>query len=766
MTPRVALRAATIALFAIGAGAAAPASLWSQDLACDRGEQEVRDLEFRGNRAVSDGDLALRVTTTPSSWARRRLGLPISERRCLDRDELPRDLVQLKLYYRERGFYGAQVDTLVQQLSPSAVRVVFLIEEGSPTLLRSYEVTGLEEIPRSAQILSGQRLRVGRPFDISLLTADIDSIVQRLRNSGYYRATVLHEYEAKHDSLLARVSLTVLPGKRARFGSPVFVVTPVDDRGQQLSDPVVRRVMRISAGDVYSDRAITEAQRSLFQLGTYRHVEVAPLPDSLQPPGDTIIVLQVRLTEDYMKRMDAEFGWATLDCGRVRLQYTDLNVLGSARRLELTGHASKIGYGKPLQTEHTREMCTIGGHSPLRADSIFSDTLHYFTGMALRQPRLLGTRWVPTMSLYSERRGEYLAYLRATYVGADLSATREMGNRMPLRVAYNLEYGRTDAPDAVLCALFNRCDQDSRRGVTEEATLGVASVAFARLRTDNPVNPRRGYFTRAEVRTSASAILGTSPNLFFNKASADAGLYVPLGSGNVLAMRLRAGTVVGRRLSFTEALPFVPPQERLYAGGAASVRGFQQNELGDLVYITSDPTVVRLDSTSTGSDYTYRYEMEPGANFQRFVPLGGNSLIVTNIDYRLPNPFFLRERMQFTLFVDGGNVWNRRGRPSTIKWTPGLGARVVTPVGPIQVNAGYNPYPRVPGLIFFNPGAQGSNSPLLYCASPGNGVVLTRNTDNVLVPVGSTPCTGEYTPPERRKWYQQLTFTFSIGPDF
>jgi len=57
MTWRKASRAATIALFATAAGVV-PASLRAQDTACDRGDLEVFGLEFRGNRAVSDADLA------------------------------------------------------------------------------------------------------------------------------------------------------------------------------------------------------------------------------------------------------------------------------------------------------------------------------------------------------------------------------------------------------------------------------------------------------------------------------------------------------------------------------------------------------------------------------------------------------------------------------------------------------------------------------------------------------------------------------------
>ena len=52
--------------------------------------------------------------------------------------------------------------------------------------------------------------------------------------------------------------------------------------------------------------------------------------------------------------------------------------------------------------------------------------------------------------------------------------------------------------------------------------------------------------------------------------------------------------MLGRTLSFGDSIGFVPPEERLYAGGASSVRGFQQNELGDLIYIAEDaPGTIR-----------------------------------------------------------------------------------------------------------------------------------------------------------------------------
>ena len=63
----------------------------AQDVTCDRGDLEVRGLQFTGNTAFTSAELAKIIVTTPSAWARRFLHLPFTVRRCLDRTELPKD---------------------------------------------------------------------------------------------------------------------------------------------------------------------------------------------------------------------------------------------------------------------------------------------------------------------------------------------------------------------------------------------------------------------------------------------------------------------------------------------------------------------------------------------------------------------------------------------------------------------------------------------------------------------------------------------------
>ena len=79
-----------------------------------------------------------------------------------------------------------------------------------------------------------------------------------------------------------------------------------------------------------------------------------------------------------------------------------------------------------------------------------------------------------------------------------------------------------------------------------------------------------------EIRGSSPVIL-SDPSLSFFKVTADVSWYRQVTRRMVFFARVRGGAISLGNL--------LPPQERLYAGGANSVRGFQQNELGPIVYL-------------------------------------------------------------------------------------------------------------------------------------------------------------------------------------
>ncbi len=225
----------------------------------------------------------------------------------------------------------------------------------------------------------------------------------------------------------------------------------------------------------------------------------------------------------------------------------------------------------------------------------------------------------------------------------------------------------------------------------------------------------------------------------------------------------------------------VPPQERLYAGGPTTVRGFRQNELGPVAYVVNPDSTQPFIRRDLGNG-TFSYEVNPTVQPFRVVPVGGNTVAVGNVELRLRSPF-LPQLLQWTLFADFGQVWSRGGsdaslRNSTLRTTPGLGARIFSPVGVIRLDLGYNNYPPRSGAAYFNDLPRANGTQALLCVSPGNTIVardvtesevdesgVARNVTRV-VQDSYDRCTGSYTPRRNRGALGPFTFFFAIGQAF
>jgi len=109
----------------------------------------VRQLEFRGSRALSDEVLASAIYTTNSSWFARSLlfrWLGLGAKRYFDEQEFRRDVVRLGVLYKRSGYYDAAIDTLVRR-TPEDVYITFSIKEGEPIVVTTLSILGLDSLP-------------------------------------------------------------------------------------------------------------------------------------------------------------------------------------------------------------------------------------------------------------------------------------------------------------------------------------------------------------------------------------------------------------------------------------------------------------------------------------------------------------------------------------------------------------------------------------------------------------------------------------------
>jgi outer membrane protein assembly complex protein YaeT len=662
-------------------------------------QRVVRQLNFEGNRAISDEVLAAAISSTNSSWFARAFffrWLGLGAKRFFDEEEFRRDVVRLGVLYKRSGYPDAVIDTLVQR-TPEDVYISFQITEGSPIRVTSFTITGLDSLPQRLRraVALDLPLQVNDPFNRFDMQASADSVTRRLKDRGYPSATVFTAFESNRDAKTASVTLGSEPDGRADIGRISVIGT------QRVDTAVVRKLLVARTGRRYSQEELFESQRNLYESDLFRFATVN-IDSSVYQPGDTAVPIIVQVNESKPRRIRGGLGYATYDCFRGSLGWTSRNFVGAGRILELTSRVSKVGVGDPVDWGLDQSICRTS-----RFDSVGSAKANFYLGASVRRPAFLSPNNAITLSVFTERRSEYKVYLRQE-TGASIALTRTTPRRRnPLSLTYTVTYGRTEATALSFCSVFGACTADVVTPLRENLVLATVTALGTFPRVNSPIDPTRGRIGTVEL-THSSKYIGSSILQQFTRVVGGMSWYRPLGRDVVLSWRLRGGLIFSPSVDVANVSgAFIPPDQRFYAGGPNDVRGFERNELGPVIYVVPEEGVTP-DSVFSDS--------------VRVAATGGNTLALANVELRVPSPVF-SSRLRFAAFVDVGGVWQRQGPKSgrVIRVTPGMGIRIATPLGPARLDVAYNPNRLQPGALF-QADALGNLTPV-----PGEGAyVLAR----------------------------------------
>ena len=661
-------------------------------------QRVVRGLSFEGNHAIDDYTLSTAIGTSNSSWFARAFPirlLGLGEKRFFNELEFRRDVIRLLLLYRQSGYMNAVIDTLVRREGRD-VYLKFRIYEGDPVRLARLDMMGVDSILDVRRLKHDLPLQEGDPFNRALFQASADTVVSRLKNLGYPYADILRNYDVDVAALRAVATLEALPGARMRVGQ-VLITGP-----EKVDTGTLRRMLSVRAGDWFRQDQLYLTQRDLYGLGMFRSVNVV-LADTTPPAGDSTVRVVVRVSEAPRHRIRAGAGYGSLDCFRVQSGWTAYDFLGGARSLDLTGQLSKLGVGVPANSGFKQNVC-----HPLHDDPT-SDTANYNATLTLRQPAFLSPRHTASFAVFAERRSEFKAYTRQA-VGANLAVTFNARRDVPVTVGYGYSVGRTTADPVVLCERFLLCNASDQAFLLNTRPFGAITISGVRARVNSVLDPSAGSVMQVTLVHASRYVL--SDTLYeFNRGELEVAKYYPLSRRSAFAWRIRGGTILPQRLSLLgQSTQFVPPDQRFYAGGPNSVRGYARNELGPRVYVT-DSIIVQ------GTDTTLR-------NLHAS-PTGGNTVVTANLELRVPTPIF-PDRVRLGLFVDVGQVWERGDTltaVSGLRVTPGLGLRFITPLGPVRLDAAYNGYPQEPGPLYL---LDNTNKSLTAVLDPTGKQLLLR----------------------------------------
>jgi outer membrane protein insertion porin family len=638
----------------------------------------VRHVRFQGAKTVDPELLAASIYTTQSAWFA-RVGLVRwlgwGEKRYFSETDFLGDVSRVQIVMRLSGYSTATVDTVVKR-SPGSIDVTFKIAAGDPVRLESLAITGLDSVDDALRLRQDLPIAAGDIASDFKLHETADTLTQRLRNQGYPNATV--EVIEREHGARESTQIRARPGRHSQFGA-IKVTAPLGVDTAFTAALIVAR-----PGHEYRAKDIDQSQRALYTSDLYRAASVVIDSNRYSAATDTIVPISVSVVQNAGHRAKASSGYGTDDCFRMGLGWTARNFPKSGLVFDVTGQLSKIGVGDPLGFGLENSLC-----GTLKGDSIGSRVANYGVNASVRRNAFLSPMNALVFSVFATQHSEFEVYLRREF-GASVSLTRVTSTNIPVTLTYRIADGTTTANSASFCAFFNTCEPADIAQLKQRRLQGTLTLSLLRQRLNNPLDPIRGSILSASA-TLSSRILGSSATQQFMRFVGDASGFVPITRSIVLAGHVRAGIVLAPKINLTEGGSgnFVPPDQRFYAGGAYDVRGYDQNELGPLIYVVPTDSVPTTVPLNTG-------DIPPTA--VHVAPTGGTHVGIGNLELRLPTPL-LAGRLRWAVFVDAGTLWNDGGT-SDLRITPGVGLRYSSPLGPVRFDIGYNRYPLETGKLY------------------------------------------------------------------
>ena len=643
---------------------------------------EVISLTFVGNQSFSDRALGSAIVTRqtecrsvllrPLCWAGAEFA---RDRRYLSPRTLADDFIRVHLFYRQRGFRGVQVDTVVTRRDDLSVGIRFDVQEGEPHRITSLAIRGAEEVD-DGPLDEDLPISEGDPLDLDVLDVVRDTLTRRLQNRGYAHAEVLRNIFIPADALEAEVEFDIYAGPLSQFG-------PIDIVGnEEVDDRVVLRMLPFGEGGLYRRELLFDAQRNIYSLEIFLN---ASITEDLENQPDSVVPLQVQVNEGNSHRVRAGGGWNTEECFNAEASWSNRNYFGGARQLVLRARTSNLLTG-PFEDS----ICSGAG------SGVYAN-LDWVVSADFSQPFVFSPKNSFAASIYAERQSLQNVFVREA-LGLNLGLTRLVGRLSPLTLSFRPQLARLSAAEVFFCASFFVCDPLDIDLLQDSNVLAPIGLSLTRDRTNRVISPTGGYRALVDLE---SAPEWTGSDFTYERTMAELAGFFGLGDDVVLAGRLRGGWLqagVFQGLSVTGGAGerrIAHPEMRFYAGGSNSVRGYAQNQLGPQVVsvpvdrllipqgqaegpICAPAKIVALSCSAAGLPETLYFAR----------PTGGTRLVEGSVELRFP---LWGATLGGAAFMDFGRLWDGGITIDTndTVLTPGIGLRYTTPIGPVRIDLAY-----------------------------------------------------------------------------
>jgi outer membrane protein insertion porin family len=634
----------------------------------------IKEVLILGNDKVKLDDIKEKVTLTPRS--------------ILNLGKVVENADEIRKVYFSKGYYGVKVEHQVDSLETNEAVVTFRITEGPKGHIKKIVLKGNRKI-KSSDL---KKVMMTKEWTLlSFITKSGILIEDALKNDtqllnayyydhGYLDAKVAQPKIDLRDPKRIQIEIEIEEGPQYRLGTIDFkgdVLTTKEDLFKDL---------KLKRNDIYRNSAVREQIRSYtekFANEGYAYVEINPetsidsknllvhltfeVEKKKRVSFEKIEVMGNTKTRDKVIRRELQVGEGEIYSG------TDLNE--SRDRLRRTGYFKEVGFStsrgstdEKINLDIKMEEAPTGalsfgvgyssiekvvGSASLSEQNLFGmgykGLLRFQLGAessnfkaSFTDPYFLGYPYSAGIDLYNEDIAYFDTYSYKV-LGGDLRLGKELTKRIRLDTMYKLE--DVDIYDVRDDASYIIKAQEGK------ATTSAISFTLSMDSRDDYYVPTRGakHSLSAEY---AGGILGGDN--YFVKAFLETSWFFPLPLSTVLNLRGKFGIIEPYGGKET------PINEMFFVGGIYTIRGFEYGMAGP-VDINGDP-------------------------------MGAEKMVVFNAELT----FFLSREigLRAALFFDIGKGFNEWSDMTPLRTAAGPGIRWFSPVGPIQIDLGFNLSPR------------------------------------------------------------------------
>jgi outer membrane protein insertion porin family len=567
----------------------------------------IRGISLEGNRSYSKRRI-LKLMKTKRAW--------FFNPGILKEDVLEEDIKRIESFYQREGFADVKVAYSIRRDPKKPfVYIDIKIEQGKKYIVGNVEIRGNSVVAQKDIAAALKECLSGKTFSQEVLKQDIANIQGVYFDRGYIFARVEESTSLNPQTGLVDVVYNITEHE-------VAYVDKIKIRGNvKTKDIVIRRELRIHPGDRFDGEKLRRSKERLQNLGFFEEISY----DTQDTDVANIKDLLVDVKETKTGAFSFGGGYSTVDqfVGFVEIEQKNFDwknfpyFTGDGQELKLRASMGSISEGYSLS----------------------------FT-----EPWLFDYPVSFGFDIYKEghdRESDVGYGYDENRTGGDIRLGKEISEYLKTNLMYRYDMIKignipTDATN------------DLRK---EEGDHAISSMEFGLTedRRDNVFTPTKGRLLSGSLEVAGGPFGGDKDFLkFFGRASK----YFPLFKGSVLEFRGRLGLVDPYGDSSE-----IPIYERFFAGGAYTIRGYEERKVGPIDAATKDP-------------------------------LGGESMLIGNAEYTYPIFDFLR----VAGFFDSGNVWKKMDDVGSggFKSSFGLGLRLRTPIGPINLDYGI-PLNKEPG---------------------------------------------------------------------